>query len=366
MAISWAQALAFRLQRQHLDPIGTASVEDVVRRLAAIQAGEAFATELAVRTRRQRSEAGEVSEALREGRLIKSFAFRGATHLMTPEEGGIYLALRASARIWELPSWQSYYGMAPLDWTALRDVARETLAAGPATVKELVAAIATPPKFRHLGKILAGNPWGVMKVIAWDGVMSFGPMRGRQPTFQRLDDNPRWAGVPEAEDAGPRAVEAYLGAYGPATSAHLRYWLGNGLGAGKRLGAWIKGLSDRLAEVDVEGTAALVRRDDLEQLKAARAGDAVRLLPAYDQWVLGPGTADGHIVPAAGRPLVSRGSQMVVVGGVVRGTWSINDENVEIDWFAGSETPPKREVDAEVARLAVILDRRIKVAVQTA
>ena len=190
MKISWTQALAWRLRRQLLDPIGTEPVEEVVRRLGAIQSGEAFATELAVRTRRQRSQAGEVTEALRDGRLIKSFAFRGATHLMTPEEGGIYLALRASARMWELPSWQAYYGLAPSDWPALWDVAREALAAGPLTVKELIAAIAAPQRFHHLGPILAGNPWSVMKAIAWHGDMSFGQMQGRQGTFQRLDAQP--------------------------------------------------------------------------------------------------------------------------------------------------------------------------------
>lgn len=366
MKISWTQALAWRLQRQLLEPIATKPVEEVVRRLGAIQSGEDFATELAVRTRRQRSQAGEVTAALRDGRLIKSFAFRGATHLMTPEEGGIYLALRASSRMWELPSWQEYYRLAPSDWPSLRAVAREALSAGPLTVKELVAAIAAPPRFHHLGPILAGNPWSVMKAIAWHGDMSFGQMQGRQGTFQRLDGNPRWAGVPDVEEAGPRAIETYLAAYGPATPAHLRYWIGNGLGAGKRLGAWIKALRDRLVDVDVDGTAALVLRADLEQLKAARSSTAVRLLPAYDQWVLGPGTADEHVVPKAHRGAISRGADIVVVGGVVRGTWSLRDDRVAIEWFPGSGRQPADQIDEEVARLGAILDRPLTVSVQTA
>jgi winged helix DNA-binding protein len=363
---SWAQALAWRLGRQLLDPIGTEPVEEVVRRLAAVQSGEAFATELAVRTRRERSHAGEVTEALRDGRLIKTFAFRGATHLMTPEEGGIYLALRASARMWELPSWQEYYRLAPSDWPSLFEVAHEALAEGPLTLQELVAAIAAPPRFRHLGPILAGNPWSVMKVIAWHGVMSFGPMQGRQARFQRLDRNRRWTGVPEPEEAGPRAVEAYLTTYGPATPAHLKYWLGSGLGAGKRIGAWIKVLGDRLAEVDVDGTAALVLSDDVEQLANAPTSTAVRLLPAYDPWVLGPGTADPNVVPRAHRGAISRGAHLVVVGGVARGTWSLRDDTVEIDWFDGTGPAPGDRLDEEVSRLGEILDRPLTVAVQTA
>jgi Winged helix DNA-binding domain len=363
--ISWSQALAWRLRRQLLDPIGTEPVEGVVRRLVAIQAGDEFATALAVRTRRSESTGAEVAEALRDGRLIKTFAFRGATHLLTPEEGGIYLALRASARMWELPSWQTYYRLAPSDWTSLREVALEALATGPRTVKELVAAIAAPPRFSHLGPILAGNPWNVMKVLAWHGDMSFGPMRGRQACFQRLDGNPRWAGVPDVEEAGPRAVEAYIAGYGPATTTHLRYWLGSGLGAGKRIRAWIQRLGDRLIEVSVDGTPALLLREDREELEATYPSAAVRLLPGHDQWVLGPGSVDRHIVPPAHRVVVSRGAHIVVVGGVVCGTWTLRDDDLEISWLSGSTVVHDR-IEPEVDRLGVILDRRLKLSMRTA
>ena len=94
------QALAWRLGRQLLAPVGTTSAEDVVRRLTAIPARSD--AELAVRTRQQSSRPGELDEALRDGRLLRTFAFRGAVHLLTPEEGGAYLALRAAGRQWEL------------------------------------------------------------------------------------------------------------------------------------------------------------------------------------------------------------------------------------------------------------------------
>jgi hypothetical protein len=56
--------------------------------------------------------------------------------------------------------------------------------------------------------------------------------------------------------------------------------------------SWIAGLGDRLATVDIDGESAYVLREDLEELAATPATTAVRLLPGYDQWVLGPGTAD--------------------------------------------------------------------------
>jgi hypothetical protein len=353
------------MRQQLLDPVGTESVAGVVRRLGAIPALPDAAAELAVRARRERSGSGEVARALAEGRIIKTFAFRGATHLVTPGDGGAYLALRAASRMWELPSWQSCYGLAPSDWPLLREAVREALAGGPMTRDELGAAVTARPKFRHLGFAFADRAWTLLKPLAWQGDMSFGPPRDGHATFQRLDSNPRWAGVPDLDEAGVRAVEAYFRAYGPATADHVYYWLGEGLGAGrKRIRSWIAGVGDRLAAVDIDGEPAYVLREDLEDLVATPATTAVRLLPGYDQWVLGPGTADAHVVPPARRNLVSRQANIVIAGGVVSGTWSLTGDQVVTGWFAEAGPPAREELAEQVARLATILDRPLQSSVQ--
>ena len=367
MRISWRQALAWRLRRQLLDPVGTESVAGVVRRLGAVPAQLDATAELAVRVRRRRSRPGEVARALAEGRVVKTFAFRGATHLVTPEEGGAYLALRAASRMWELPSWQRHYGLAPADWPALREAVRAALADGPLTRDELGAAVTARPRFRHLGFAFGDGSGTLLKPLAWQGDMSFGPPRDGRATFQRLDGNPRWAGVPDLEEAGPRAVVAYFRAYGPATPDHVHYWLGEGLGAGRRrITAWLAGLGDRLATVDLDGQPAQVLREDLAELAATRPTDAVRLLPGHDQWVLGPGTADVRVVPPARRQPVTRGAGLAVAGGVVSGTWSVRGDEVVTAWFAECGAPPRDALAAEVDRLGTILGRALRSTVDTA
>jgi hypothetical protein len=366
MSISWSQALAWRMRRQLLDPIGTESVVGVVGRLGAVPAQSDASAELAVRSRRQRSRSGEVARALVEGLIIKTFAFRGATHLLTPEDGGAYLALRAASRMWELPSWQSFYGLTPADWPALRSAVRDALADGPVTREELAAAITARPTFRHLGFAFADGAGTLLKPLAWLGDMSFGPPRDGHASFQRLDSNPRWAGIPDLDEAGTRAVEAYFRTYGPATPEHLHYWLGDGLGAGrKRIRSWLAGLGDRLVAVDVDGEPAYVLREDLADLAATPPTSAVRLLPGYDQWVLGPGTADAHVVPPARRRLVSRQANLVVAGGVVSGTWSLTDDQIVITWFAEAGAAPHDALADEVARLGPILGRPLHPTVTT-
>ena len=110
VSLTWAQALAWRMERQLLDPVGTESVAGVVRRLGAVLSVDESLAELAVRTRRTASRPGQLAKALAEGKVIKAFAFRGSMHYLSPEDGGIYLALRSAGRQWKLPSWGSTTG----------------------------------------------------------------------------------------------------------------------------------------------------------------------------------------------------------------------------------------------------------------
>lgn len=358
------QALAWRMRRHLLEPVGTGSAEDVVRRLTAIPAQSDV--DLAVRTRQRASRAGEVEAAVRDGRLLRTFAFRGAVHLLTPEEGGAYLALRAAGRQWELPSWQQHYGLAPEAWPAFRSAVRDALDDRPLTPAELGDALAEHHGYAHLRSIFATDPWTLLKALAWQGDLTFGPSRDGRATFQRLDQNPRWTSWPDLADAGRHAVTAYARAYGPTTPDHLQYWLGAGLSAGRRrIAAWVDDLADELAPVDVDGTTAFVLREDVDELVATPPTDVVRLLPGYDQWVLGPGTADPDVVPPARRALVTRGANVVVAAGVVAGTWSVRDDALEVTLFEATTTPAPSALDEGVARLAGVLERDLRPTVTT-
>jgi hypothetical protein len=359
-SITWSQALAWRLERQLLDPVGSESVADVVRRLGAVLSMDESLAELAVRTRRTTSRAGELAKALADGTVIKAFAFRGSMHYLSPEDGGIYLALRSAGRQWELPSWVEYYRLGPSDWPDFRAAVREALSDGPLTVRELGDVLTRHRAYRHLKPVFDEGAGTLVKPLTWQGDMSFGPPRDGQHTFQRLDLNPRWTGVPELDDAGPRAIRAYLRTYGPATLDHIHYWLGNGLSAGRRrLDRWLSELRDELVAVDVEGTTAYVVREDADSLGAARASSTVRFLPGHDQWVMGPGTKDVHVTPQSRRDPVTRKANLVIMGGVVCGTWASKDDELTVRWL-DERRRPDEDIEQEAARLAGILGRDLR------
>ena len=51
---------------------------------------------------------------------------------------------------------------------------------------------------------------------------------------------------------------------------------------------------------------------------------------------------------------------------LLAGTWELDGDRVEVAWFREAGKPPTAALDAEVARLASILDRDLRAAVRVA
>jgi hypothetical protein len=363
--VTWQQALAWRMRRQLLDPVSDQTAVGVVHRLCAVQTQVASIAELCVRVRRKTSKAGDVARALGDGRLVKTWAMRGTLHLLRPEDAGAFLSLIASGRSWERASWEKYFGVTPKQLDALREVVRDALDGRALTREELIVAVTARRGYGHLGQALRSG-WGtLLKPYAWQGDLCFGPSRGNRVTFVRPEDaSSRWVRVPEPDEAAPIAITAYLRAYAPATVNNFHTWLSGGRVHTRQVRKWFDAVGERLREVEVDGERRYVLKADLDELVATRPTRAVRLLPGFDQYVLGPGTDDPHIVPAARRRAVSQQSgwiaPVVVAGGVVRGTWELAGDAVQVTWFKEGGAVPRAALGGEVERLGAILGRELR------
>ncbi|HEX5039950.1 MAG TPA: crosslink repair DNA glycosylase YcaQ family protein [Candidatus Limnocylindria bacterium] len=368
LRIDWRQALAWRMKRQLLDPIGDGSVTDVVRQLGAVQAQVASSAELAIRLRRRTSRAGEVAAAVTRGDLLKTWAMRGALHLITPREGAAFLSVIAAGRSWERPSWQRYFGLTPEKMGRFRETVREAMDGTTLSREDIVAAVAADPVLVNLADELRSG-WGtLLKPLAWQGDLCFGPSEGNRVRFMRPDDaSPKWTGLPDPEEAMPMALAAYLRTYGPAAPDAFGRWLAGGWFPRRRLKAAFTEMGDRITEVEVDGESAFVRSEDLDELAATRPTAALRMLGGFDQYVLGPGTDDGHVTAPERRRDVSRQSgwiaPVVVHGGRASATWKLDGDRVLVEWFAESGRVPRTALAREVLRLASILERDLELEV---
>ena len=354
------------MQRQLLDPPGALSLEMTVRRLCGVQAQVPSAAAIAIGMRSERPV--DVERALVDGRLVKTWAMRGTVHLLSPANAGAYLALMAAGRAWERASWQRHFGVTPAQLETLRPVIRDALAGRALSRDELASVVAADPRLARLGDALTLD-WGTaLKPFAWQGDICHGPSRGNRVTYVRPEDaSARWGGMPGPDDAAALVLSAYFRAYGPATFDAFANWLAGGWFGKRRLAGFFAAFAPELVEVDVDGQRGLVLAVDVDELLATKPTRAVRLLPAFDQYLLGPGTGDGRLVAADRRAAVSRRSgwisAVVVRGGKVCGTWVLDQEIVRVSWFAEAGRPPRTALGAEVRRLSAVVGRELALAI---
>lgn len=358
-SISWSSVLAWRSRRQFIDPAGDAAATGIARRLAGIQAQVASSAELAVAVRQERPVPGEVPRALWEERsLVKTWAMRGALHLLPADEAAAYLALCATIRNWEKPSWQKNFGATPADLEAIAAAATDALADGAAlTREELATVILDETGSTHLAGML-GSGWGVLlKPLAWWGVLCHGPSQGTKVTFTAPSTwLSGWKGIPEVEDAARIVIRAFLGAHGPATPEMFDNWLMRKLSRKRDVKDWFAAVEDDLALVDVDGVPMWVLAEHLDELLSTEPTRSVRLLGPFDQYVLGAGTSAAYLIPAERRAEVSRKagwiSPVVLYEGRVAGVWEPVGDDIAVTTF---EDVPPELLAAETDRLRTLL-----------
>lgn len=355
--VSWRQVSAWRMRRQYLDPRTERGASEIVGRLCGVQAQVWSAAELAVALRQSTPDRNSVNRDVADLSLMKTWAMRGTLHLLRPSEAGAYLSLMASLGTWLKPSWQRASGVTPRQIDELTEKVVGILDGAVLTRDQLVTQIVADKRFKGMEEVLRSGWGSVLKPLAWRGVLCHGPNQGNKITFVLpASQFANWEKMPEPDEAAPVVIEAYLGAYGPATPEVFGRWLSL-IGMSKpKLRRWFGDMGDKLTEVDVEGRHALMLTEHVEELADIAAYEGARLLGGFDQYILGPGTKDDMLLPAEHRAAVSRASgwisPIVVVDGRVVGVWDILDQEMVVSPFPDIGRLPLKEVEKEAAHVA--------------
>jgi len=346
LRIDDARLRRMRMAAQLLHRPGRRTPADVVRHLVGIQAQAPLAAELGVRARAKGVTLADVDRARLEDRsVIRTWAMRGTIHLISAEDVGWLVPLTVGPsmpRVWRRLAEEGVPRR-----TAERAVGliEDMLAAeGPLTRAEIAERL-RGRRVRAEGQARAHLTW----LAAARGVCCFGPTRGGRPTFVLLRE---WVSEPRALEGDGALAELatrYLRAHGPATPEDLAAW--SGLRADVRR-AW--GLvADRLTEVETRGGTTW----RLRSRRAEASPDLVRLLPMFDEYLLGWRSRDLVLPDRHRRRVVPEGGgvihQAVVADGVVRGTWSgeANDDRLRVTVSPfGRPSPELRDALAAEAR----------------
>jgi hypothetical protein len=368
--LTWAQAAAWRARRHHLDRRAPAGkMLAVASRLCGVHAQVLSCAELQLWARVEGLGRGAVQRALWEERtLVKTWAMRGTLHVLPAAELPLWHAALSTSRRYATPErWRSYVGITLDELDALTVAVGEALHDRVLTREELAREIARTGS-PDLGQKVAEGSWGMMlKPAAFSGRLCFGPSVGARVQFT----NPRtWLGTPAngvaPEEAIAEITRRYLASYGPATARDLsRWWNGGGVAMARQ---WLGKLAGEVAEVEVEGTPTWMLAADVRRLREIDPPGAVRLLPGFDQYVVGSSYHAEQLMPGNFRSRVFRPqgwiSPVLAVDGRLQGVWrhEMKGSRVEvaIEPFVRVPARVRRSAAEEAERLAEFLGGKLK------
>ncbi|HYQ33024.1 MAG TPA: winged helix DNA-binding domain-containing protein [Lapillicoccus sp.] len=183
-----------------------------------------------------------------------------------------------------------------------------------------------------------------------EGLLCQGPAEGRQPTFVLIDEWVPQSWAPDREEAMAALATRYVASHGPVTERDLAGWCNQNLTFAREAVALA---GDAVTTETIGGQAYLVAADRPEPA----AGTPVRLLPGFDEYVLGYKdrsailTAEEELRVVPGKNGMFLGT--VVVGGLVVGTWnrktSARRTVVTVTPFGSLSATRRREIERAAA-----------------
>ena len=344
-----AQVAGWRIARHRLvERAPRAELEAVAGEICGVQAQVISSAELALWTRVEGASSADVQVALWEERsLVKTWAMRGALHLLAASDWPLFAGAGATRDHFRKPSWLRSFEITAAELERLIAAVADALDAEPRTKAELAEIVGGP-----LGRRLLSG-WGEhLKLVAYRGELCFGPSRGRNVTFVRPS---AWLGARpalEPQQALAELARRYLHAYGPATHEDFAVWWHMASTAARKLFAEMD-----LAEVTVDGEPRWALRDDVDAMAECGLDDRVRLLAGFDALTIAWRPREGSFVPDGFLPRVSRTSgwisPIVLARGRAAGMWepkrSGERVEVQIEPFVRVN---RRKVEAEARKLA--------------
>ncbi len=312
-----------RLRAQRLEPRSRDGVLAAVRDVCGIQAQDARAARLSVRARAEGVTAADVAGA---PEVVRTWAWRGTLHLLPVADLGWVLPLVAPPAIRSVGARWRQLGLDEDVYARAREVIVAALASGPRTraeLREALAAAGIDASGQRLPHLVAR--------AAREGLLHH-PLDG---TFARLDPP---APVPR-EEALAELGRRYAAAFGPAGERDLAKW--SGLPAADVRGAWAA------VEAGV-GAAAEAEAGDV----VAPDGPAVRLLPAFDTYLLGYADRADVVPPEHAARVFPGGGwihPVLLVDGLAAGTWRLSGGAVEVEPFAPLTPAVRAALEPEIA-----------------
>ena len=345
---------AQRLTRDTATPDRPATI---LRQVAGLQAQVLSAAALGMRARSSGLRERDVKRALTDERsIVRTWLMRGTLHVVAAEDLRWLVTLLGPVFARAAATRHAQLGLT--DDLKIKGVAalRQILSdAGPLTRYELV------DRLRGRGITLERKTQGPIHLVAlaaMQGVLCLGPERDDgESTYVLLDDWVPVAASPSRDVALAEFARRYFTAYGPATVDDLCAWSGIPMVEARSA---VAGARSGLGDFTIQGKQGFAGK---RERVISSSTPQVRLLPAFDAYLLGYRRRDLAVPPALQRRLQRGGGWLhpaVVVNGRAVAAWSLrrSGRRAFIDVEPGEQITRavRAGIEAEVADIGRFLD----------
>lgn len=358
-----ARIARLRVRAQALHGRAFDSAIAVAGHLCGIQAQEMPAAALAIRARAAGVTSAEIERNIRAGVIVRTWCMRGTLHLLAAEDLGWLLDLLGPVAIARSRRRREQLSLDADFLERGRRQLRSLLERAGAMTRAEVGERLARAGLRLEGQAL----YHFLRHMALEGLIHAGPDRRGTETFVLAKGRAGHPVYPSRDAASTELARRYLTAYAPAGLDDFAAWSGLGMRDARR--GW-RGLAEETVDVPLGDETARVPNalaDSLREDEDGRDG-VVRLLPAYDPYLLGYRSRDFAVAPRYARRIHPGGGFLrpaVLVDGRIRGTWKYGHGpeglELEIHPFDRLTRGVRSALEAEAEDLARFLDTAVAV-----
>ncbi|GAA4148124.1 winged helix DNA-binding domain-containing protein [Leifsonia shinshuensis] len=332
---SRADLLRLRRLAHAIDGDREATPADVARRMLAVQAQDFAAGSWALGVRTDGATRADVLADLDAGRIVRSWPMRGTLHFVPPEDLRWMLGVTTGRMIAGLAARHRQLELDAPDFGRARDVVVEALSGGGRIGRAELMEL-----WEANGIATAGQRgYHLIYYLAQTGLVCWGPTLRTQQALVLLDEWAPQSRQLEPDEALAEFLLRYLHGHGPATVKDFVWWT-KGTVAGAKTARAV--LGDALTTLQVDGVEYLLTAELADRAaghpETRSERDAVQLLPAFDEYLLGYQQRDLVLDDEHFQRIVPGGNgvfqPIVVARGRVVGTWRRGSATLDIESFA--------------------------------
>jgi hypothetical protein len=346
-----------RLSNQQIAGPRFTTPGELVRWMGAVQAQDYLGSLWAVGLRLPSTTESDIVDAVAARTIVRTWPMRGTLHYVPAADVRWMLGLltprvlaRGAGRYRELE-------LDAASFVRSAKILARALKGRPLTRAETYAAL-------QRGGVSPEGQRGIhiLGHLAQQGLICYGPRKGKQPTFVLLAE---WLPPSPAmgrERALGTLAERYFASHGPATVHDFAWWTGLLL---KDAQEAIEAAGSKLVGESHDGRRWFSGAAPHPRAKPRR--HAAVLLPPWDEYIVAYKDRAAALDPPAGRDerVYAVGLSLVVVDGRVRGSWrrerSGATVRIRLSYWSGVTGEERRAVAAAAERYGLFLGRPVQV-----